>query len=112
MPQKPVLFPFLLKESPPPPFSWRLLVAFFSLHGGVLLVLVLGDQVAHVLVGLLELHLVHALAIVPVEERLALVHGAELGGQALDDAGLLVVRDPLDVIVAVGGLALLADLVH
>merc|ERR1712038_1268169 len=54
--------------------------------GGILLVLVLGDQVAHVLVGLLEFHLVHALALVPVEERLALVHGAELGGQALKDA--------------------------
>merc|ERR1719439_328175 len=116
--------------------SWYLLVAVLGFHGGVLLVLVLGDQVAHVLVGFLELHLVHALALVPVEERLALVHGAELGRQALKDAfercgvgdegaarlvidgrtfydaGLLVVRDPLDVVVAVRGLALLADLVH
>merc|ERR1712142_1044816 len=87
--------------------------------GGVLLVLVLGDQVPHVLVGLLELHLVHALALIPVKERLAFVHRAELGGEALEDAlqcggvgdegarrlvvlrgnlndrGLLVVRDPL-----------------
>merc|ERR1719394_176061 len=64
----------------------RLLVAVLGFHGGVLLVLVLGDQVAHVLVGLLELHLVHAFALVPVEESLALVHGAELGRQALKDA--------------------------
>merc|ERR1711877_10173 len=113
----------------------RVSLLFFSFNGGVLLVLVLGDQVADVLVGLLELHLVHALALVPVEERLALVHGAELGGEALedalkrggvsdegqrglvvrgrtlDDAGLLVVRDPLDEVVAVIGVALLADFV-
>merc|ERR1719510_1532914 len=103
-------------------------------HDSILLVLVLGDQIANVLVGLLELHLVHALALVPVKEGLALVHGAELRGQALEDAlqsggvgdkrargfvidggalddrGLLVVRDPLDVVVAVIGLTLLADL--
>merc|ERR1712142_639950 len=103
-----------------------LLVAILGLNGGVLLVLVLGDEVPHVLVGLLELHLVHALALVPVEEGLALVHGAELGRQTLEDAlegggvgdegaarlvvngrsfhyaRLLVVWDPLDIIVTIG----------
>merc|ERR1712217_744298 len=62
------------------------LLFLWSFDFGVLLVLVLGDQVADILVGLLELHLVHALALVPVEEGLALVHRAELGGQALEDA--------------------------
>ena len=38
--------------------------------GGLLVLLVLGDQVVHVGLGLGELHLVHALAGVPVEEGL------------------------------------------
>merc|ERR1712178_543903 len=112
-----------------------LLVLVISANSGILLVLVLGDQVPDVLVGLLELHLVHALALVPVEEGLALVHGTELGGQALedslegggvgdegargfiidwcalDDGGLLVVRDPLDEVVRVLGVALLAGVI-
>merc|ERR1712060_258381 len=111
------------------------LLVVLLLDHGVLLVLVLGDEIPDVLVGLLELHLVHALALVPVEERLPLVHSAELGGQPLEDAlerggvghegarggivlgrdlndgGLLVVGDPLDVVVGVGGLPLLDDLV-
>ena len=40
-----------------------------------LVLLVLGDQVVHVGLGLRELHLVHALASVPVQERLAAEHG-------------------------------------
>merc|ERR1719228_98891 len=113
-----------------------LLLIVISANLGVLLVLVLGDQVADVLVGLLELHLVHALALVPVEEGLALVHGTELGGQALEDAlkgrgvgdegarggvvfgrdlddgGLHVVGDPRNEVVGVVLLALLANLVN
>ena len=38
--------------------------------GGLLVLLVLGDQVVHVGLRLSELHLVHALAGVPVEESL------------------------------------------
>ena len=38
--------------------------------GGLLVLLVLGDQVVHVGLRLGELHLVHALAGVPVEESL------------------------------------------
>merc|ERR1719228_1315455 len=63
-----------------------LLLIVITSNLGVLLVLVLGDQVADVLVGLLELHLVHAFALVPVEEGLPLVHSAELGSQTLEDA--------------------------
>ena len=38
--------------------------------GGLLVLLVLGDQVVHVGLGLSELHLVHTLASVPMEESL------------------------------------------
>ena len=47
------------------------LVEFTVLVGSCLLVLlVLGDQIVHVGLGLSELHLVHTLAGVPVEEGL------------------------------------------
>merc|ERR1712029_306922 len=54
----------------------------FFLGGGVLVLLVLGHQVVHVGLGLGELHLVHTLASVPVEESLAPEHGGELLGDA------------------------------
>ena len=38
--------------------------------GGLLVLLVLGDQVVHVGLGLSELHLVHTLASVPMKESL------------------------------------------
>merc|ERR1719495_289291 len=113
--------------------------SFFVVLGGVsgvLFILVLGDQVPDVLISLLELHFVHALALVPMQECLALVHRAELGGEALEDAlerggvghegarglvvhgralddgGLHVVGDPLDKVVVVLVLALRDYLVH
>ena len=49
--------------------SYLLLV----IDGGLLVLLVLGDQVVHVALGLSELHLVHALISVPVEESLGTV---------------------------------------
>merc|ERR1712167_79345 len=52
-----------------------------SSNGGILLVLVLGDEVLDVLEGLLEFHLVHTLSLVPVEHSLTLVEGVELGGK-------------------------------
>merc|ERR1712072_19682 len=55
-----------------------------SSDGGILLVLVFGDKIDNVLVGFLELHLVHALSLVPVEEGLSLVQGAELRGESLE----------------------------
>merc|ERR1719465_353189 len=89
------------------------------LGGGVLVLLVLGDQIVHVGLSLGELHLVHALTGVPVEEGLATEHASELLGDTLPelldsgrvtnedgshlqalrrdvaDGGLDVVRDPL-----------------
>merc|ERR1719273_1715791 len=46
--------------------------------GGVLVLLVLADQVVHVGLGLGELHLVHSLSSVPVQEGLAAEHRGEL----------------------------------
>merc|ERR1719453_146034 len=59
------------------------LVLALLLGGGVLVLLVLRDEVVHVGLGLRELHLVHALTGVPVEEGLAAEHGGELLGDAL-----------------------------
>mmetsp|Transcript_24286 Transcript_24286/g.66798 ORF Transcript_24286/g.66798 Transcript_24286/m.66798 type:complete len:221 (+) Transcript_24286:51-713(+) len=50
----------------------------------VLVLLILRDQVVHVALGLRELHLVHALARVPVEEGLAPEHRSEVLGHALE----------------------------
>ena len=55
-----------------------LLLQFISLvikllvviNGGLLVLLVLRDKIVHVRLGFGELHLVHALASVPVQERL------------------------------------------
>merc|ERR1740120_229731 len=90
------------------------------LSGGVLVLLVLRDEIVHVGLGLSEFHLVHALTGVPVEESLAAEHGGELltntlehlldGGGVTEeshghletlggdiaDGGLDVVGDPLN----------------
>merc|ERR1711893_529321 len=90
------------------------------LGGGILVLLVLRHQVVHVGFGLSELHLVHALSSVPMQESLATEHGGELlrdsleqlldgggvsneGGRHLQaswwdvaDSGLHVVGDPFD----------------
>ncbi|GBE59143.1 hypothetical protein BOVATA_006360 [Babesia ovata] len=63
------------------------------LNGGLLVLLVLADQVVHVGLRLRELHLVHALAGVPVKERLAPEHGGEL------------LRHPLEHVLDGGGVA-------
>ena len=56
-----------------------LVVEFALLVGrGILVLLVLGDEVVHVGLGLGEFHLVHTLARVPVEECLASEHDREL----------------------------------
>mmetsp|Transcript_12357 Transcript_12357/g.25957 ORF Transcript_12357/g.25957 Transcript_12357/m.25957 type:complete len:484 (+) Transcript_12357:61-1512(+) len=54
------------------------------LGGGVLVLLVLRHEIVHVGLGLSELHLVHTLTGVPVEESLAAEHGSELLGHALE----------------------------
>ena len=48
--------------------------------------LVLGDKIVHVGLGLGELHLVHALARVPVQECLPAEHGREPVGDAPEHA--------------------------
>jgi len=48
------------------------------LSGGILVLLVLRDEIVHVGLSLSELHLVHALTGVPVEEGLAAEHSSEL----------------------------------
>ena len=102
-----------------------LVVLDLLLGGGVLVLLVLGHEVVHVGLGLGELHLVHALAGVPVEEGLAAEHARELLGHALEHlldrrrvaneggrhlqalgrdvahGGLDVVGDPLDEVARV-----------
>ncbi len=50
-----------------------------------LVLLILRNEVVHVRLRLCELHLVHALARVPVEEGLAPEHGRELLRDALED---------------------------
>jgi len=55
-----------------------LLVALLILCGGILLLLVLRDQVVHVGLSLSEFHLVHALSGLPVKEGLSPEHGSEL----------------------------------
>ena len=105
----------------------------------VLVLLVLGDEILHVGLGLGELHLVHTLLGVPMQEGLALEHGRELVVDTLEEfldrgrvaderrghtvalgrditlARLDVVRDPLDEVGRVLGLDvvhLLLDLLH
>merc|ERR1712235_56532 len=109
------------------------------LSGGILVLLVLGHEIVHVGLSLGEFHLVHALASVPVKERLSSEHGGELLTHALEelldggrvtnegsahleasrrdvaDSGLDVVRDPLNKVRAVLVLSvehLLVDLLH
>merc|ERR1719320_643897 len=52
--------------------------------GGVLILLVLADEVVYVALCLGELHLVHSLSGVPVEEGFPAEHGGELLGDALE----------------------------
>merc|ERR1719502_2017211 len=109
-----------------------ILVLTVLLGGGVLVLLVLGHKVVHVGLSLGELHLVHTLTGVPVEEGLATEHAGELLGDALPelldsgrvtdedgrhlqalrwdvaDGGLDVVRDPLDEVRGV----LVLDIQH
>ena len=116
-----------------------LLVKLIIFNCGFLVLLVLGDKIIHVGLSLSELHLVHTLASVPVEEGLPPEHGGELlpnpleqlldGGGVTDEggghletsggdvahSGLHVVGDPLDEVRGVLVLDvehLLVDLLH
>mmetsp|Transcript_13666 Transcript_13666/g.19951 ORF Transcript_13666/g.19951 Transcript_13666/m.19951 type:complete len:499 (-) Transcript_13666:33-1529(-) len=109
-----------------------LLLALAVFGGGVLVLLVLGDKIVHVGLSLGELHLVHTLASVPVQEGLAAEHSSELLADALEHlldggrvaneggghletlrgdvahGGLDVVGDPLDEV----GRVLVLDVEH
>merc|ERR550514_472580 len=54
------------------------------LCGGILVLLVLGDEIVHVALRLGELHFVHALARVPMQERLAPEHRSEIRSYAFE----------------------------
>merc|ERR1711953_992749 len=60
-------------------------VSLVHVSGSVLVLLVLAHQVVHVGLGLGELHLVHALTSVPVEESLPSEHSSELLGDPLEE---------------------------
>merc|ERR1719240_91316 len=64
--------------------SLLLIELTFLLCSSILVLLILRDQVIHVGLCLGELHLIHALACVPVEESLAAEHGCEVLGDALE----------------------------
>merc|ERR1711920_461942 len=68
-----------------PGLQWSCLVllAALLLCRRILVLLVLRDKVIHVGLRLGELHLVHALASVPVKESLAAEHGGKLLSDAL-----------------------------
>merc|ERR1719226_384366 len=78
-------------------FSLLLVELTFLLGRGVLVLLVLRDEVVHVALRLRELHLVHALTCVPVQERLSAEHGGEILSDAfehlLDGGGVARERD-------------------
>jgi len=121
-------------------FVSLLLIEFtILLGGGILVLLVLGNEIVHVGLGLGELHLIHTLTSVPVQESLSPEHGGELFGNSLEelldggrvtnegsahlksswrdvaDSGLDVVGDPLDKVRAVLVLSiehLLIDFLH
>merc|ERR1719399_307267 len=65
-------------------FHLLLVHLLLVLSGGVLVLLVLGNEIVHVGLSLGELHLVHTLTGVPVEEGLAAEHGGELLTNSLE----------------------------
>merc|ERR1712048_1011478 len=56
----------------------------FLLGGGILVLLVLRDKIVHVALGLCELHLIHALACVPMQEGLTPEHRSEILSNAFE----------------------------
>ena len=64
--------------------SFLLLELALLLSGGVLVLLILRDEVVHVGLGFSEFHLVHTLTSVPVEESLSSEHSSELFSDPLE----------------------------
>jgi hypothetical protein len=67
--------------------QWRLfLILLLSLGDrSILVLLVLGDQIVHVGLGLSKFHLVHTLTSVPMQESLSSEHGSELVTNTLEE---------------------------
>merc|ERR1719238_1037274 len=65
---------------------FALLLIEFSLllRSGILVLLVLGNEIVHVGFCLSEFHLIHTLTRVPMKESLAPEHGSEILGNALE----------------------------
>merc|ERR1712194_368908 len=82
------------------------------LGGGILVLLVLGHKVVHVGLRLRELHLVHPLPGVPMQERLAAEHAREVLGDTLEH--LLnrgrIPRNPQAIFNPLGGISQTDDL--
>merc|ERR1711865_418140 len=65
-------------------FTFFLIEFTFLLGGGILVLLVLGDQIVHVGLSLSEFHLVHTFTGVPMEERFAAEHTSEVFSDTLE----------------------------
>ena len=68
--------------------KWGLLLNILLLtlgDGSLLVLLVLRDKIVHVRLSLRELHLVHTLTSVPMQESLSSEHGSELITDTLEE---------------------------
>merc|ERR1712048_921494 len=65
-------------------FTFFLIEFTFFFGGGILVLLVFGNQVVHVGFSLSEFHLVHTFTSVPVEEGLSSEHTSEILGNTLE----------------------------
>merc|ERR1740123_1696097 len=54
------------------------LVVILQIDNRILLILILSNQIAHILIRLLKLHLIHAFALIPMQKRLTLIHFGKL----------------------------------
>ena len=112
--------------------SFLLLELAFLLSGGILVLLILRNEVVHVGLGFCEFHLVHTFTGVPMEESLSSEHDSELLSDSLEhfldssgvsdegnrhlqslgrniaNSGFDVVRDPFDEV----GVILALDIKH
>merc|ERR1711971_677737 len=62
-----------------------LILELVVLRRGVLILLIFADEVVHIALGLRELHLIHSLARIPMQKRLATKHRRELLRDAFED---------------------------
>merc|ERR1712223_618906 len=65
-------------------FIGILVLEIIIIRGRILVLLVLADQIIHIALCLGELHLVHSLSGIPVQECFSSEHGRELFGDALE----------------------------